>query len=117
MKAELVLNLDEVGMSEWENRKNKKVIISKTIDGQTIYHRVSRNVKHISIITCFTIGGESLAPYIMTSQDSEPFLQRLMSRGVRLGVDYILRQRSKSYVNSKLFLKYINSIFVLYLNE
>jgi hypothetical protein len=29
----------------------------------------------------------------------------------------MLRQRPKSYVNSTLFLEYINSIFILYLNE
>jgi hypothetical protein len=49
MKAELVFNLDEVGMSvcryagmsEWEDRKNKKVIVPKTMDSQMIYHRGS----------------------------------------------------------------------------
>jgi hypothetical protein len=40
-----------------------------------------------------------------------------MTRSVRLGVDFVLRQRSKSYVNDKLFIEYINSIFVQYLNE
>jgi hypothetical protein len=54
MKAELVFNLDEVDMSEWEDRKDKKVIVTKTIAGQTIHHCASRNVKYISIITCIT---------------------------------------------------------------
>jgi hypothetical protein len=27
MKADLVFNLDEVGMSDWEDRKDKKVIV------------------------------------------------------------------------------------------
>jgi hypothetical protein len=40
-----------------------------------------------------------------------------MSRGVRLGIDFVLRQRSKPYVNAILFLEYINSIFIHYLNE
>jgi hypothetical protein len=79
MKAELVFNLDEVGISEWEDRKDKKVIVPKTMEGQTIHHRVSRNVKHISIITCITAGGESLTPYMVTSQDSERLRRRLMA--------------------------------------
>jgi hypothetical protein len=45
MKAELVFNLDEVVISEWWDRKDKKVIVSKTIAGRTIHHRASRNVK------------------------------------------------------------------------
>jgi hypothetical protein len=58
-----------------------------------------------------------LTPYIVTSQDSERVRERLKSRGVRLGVDFVLRHRSKSYVNGKLFLEYINIIFIPYLNE
>jgi AraC-like DNA-binding protein len=57
MKAELVFNLEEIGPSEWEDRKDKKVIVSITMEGQTIHHRASRNVKHISIITCISAGG------------------------------------------------------------
>jgi hypothetical protein len=94
----LVFNLDKVGMSvcryvgmsEWKDRKDKKMIITKTMDSQTIHHRASRNVKHISIITYISVGGESLIPYIVTSQDSEPFRRRLMNCGVRLCVDFVL---------------------------
>jgi hypothetical protein len=90
MKAELVFNLDEVGVSEWENRKDKKVAILRVLSGQTIHHRASRNLKHMSIITYISIMGESLTPYIMTSQDSESFRRKRMIRGVRLGVDLVL---------------------------
>jgi hypothetical protein len=41
MKAKLIFNLDEVGMSEWENQKDMKVIIPKMMDGQTIHYRGS----------------------------------------------------------------------------
>jgi hypothetical protein len=101
MKVELIFNLDEIGMSEWEDRNDKKVIVPKTMDDQTIHHRVSRNVKHISIITYITADVESLTLYIVTLQDYKPFRRKLMNRGVRLGVDCMLRQRSKPYVNGK----------------
>jgi hypothetical protein len=66
MKAELVFNLDEVSILEWEDREDKKMIIAKTMNDQTIHHRASRNVKHISIITYIRAGEEFLTPYIMT---------------------------------------------------
>jgi hypothetical protein len=40
-----------------------------------------------------------------------------MRHSVLLGIDFVLRQQSKPYVSRKLFLKYINTIFVPYLNE
>jgi hypothetical protein len=40
-----------------------------------------------------------------------------MRHGAHLDVDSVLRQRLKSYVNSTLFLEYVNNIFVFYLHE
>jgi hypothetical protein len=79
-------------MSEWEDRKVKKVIVPMTMDGQTIHHDASRSVKHISVIAYITAKRESLTPFIMTSQISDSIRKRLMSRGVRLGLDFVLRQ-------------------------
>jgi hypothetical protein len=39
MKVELVFNLEEIGMSEWHDRKEKKVIVPTFMDGQTSHHR------------------------------------------------------------------------------
>jgi hypothetical protein len=66
---------------------------------------------------CVTAGGESLMSCIVIAQDSEPVRRRLMNREVRLSVDFVLRQQSKPYINGKLFLEYINSIFISYLNK
>jgi hypothetical protein len=33
MKAGFVFNLDEIGMSEWEDRKDRKIIVPKGMDG------------------------------------------------------------------------------------
>jgi hypothetical protein len=58
--AELVFNLDEVDISDWEDCKTKKVIALAAMFGQTIHHGVSRRVKHISVIACLSAAGESL---------------------------------------------------------
>jgi hypothetical protein len=92
MKAELVFNLDEVCMSEWEDRKEKKVIIPMTMDGQAMHHGASRSVRHIPLIAYISAGRESLTPFIVTSQFSDGIRKRLMNRGVLLGVDFVLRQ-------------------------
>jgi hypothetical protein len=48
--TELVFNLDEAPISDWEDRKTKNIAVPATISGQTIDHEISRNVKHISAI-------------------------------------------------------------------
>jgi hypothetical protein len=77
--AELVFNLDEVGISDWENRKPRKVIVPATMTGHTIHHGVSRNVRHISIIACVPAAGESITPYVVTYQGSPVVCEQLKS--------------------------------------
>jgi hypothetical protein len=84
-KPNWFFNLDDVGMSEWEDRNEKKVIVPMTMDGQMIRHGASRSVKHISVTAYILAGGESLMPFIVTSQISDDIRKRLMSRGIRLG--------------------------------
>jgi hypothetical protein len=47
--TELVLNLDEVGISEWEDRqvKKKNVLVPRSSRGQTIHHKINRRFKHL----------------------------------------------------------------------
>jgi hypothetical protein len=70
MKAELVFNLDQLGVSQWEDRRDRKVVIPRTMSGQTTQHRASRNVKHMSIMKYISAAGESLTLYLMRSQES-----------------------------------------------
>jgi hypothetical protein len=92
--AELVFNLDEVGISDWEDRKARKVVVSyrrpcATIRSQTIQYGISRKVKHISVIACVFAAGESLTSYILTSQDSPSVREQLKKHGVRFGLERI----------------------------
>jgi hypothetical protein len=91
MKVEFVFSLDEVGMSEWEDQKDKKVIIVKKMDPQMINHRASRNMRHLAIMTCIITVGKSLPPYIVKSQDSEPFRKRQMRHRFPVGFDFVVR--------------------------
>jgi hypothetical protein len=84
--TELVFNLDEVGISDWEDRKSKKVIVPQSMRVPTIHHRVNRAPKHVSVIACISAAGESLTAYIVTSQDSPTLREQLKKRGVRCAV-------------------------------
>jgi hypothetical protein len=66
---DLVFNLDETGVSEWEDRKSKKVVVLSAMSSQAIHHRVDRNLKHITVMTCFAARGKHGIPYVITSQN------------------------------------------------
>jgi hypothetical protein len=67
-----------------------------TMVGQTIHHEISQMVKHISVIHCVSAVGESLTPYIITSQASRLVREQLKKHGVRFGTDFALRSESQA---------------------
>lgn len=110
--SDLVFNLDEVGISDWEDRKSKRVVVPITAQDQTVHHAVSRNLKHLSIITCVSAGGQCLTPYMVTSQASIPVQDCLSATGLQIGKHLFLQQRRKPYINSQLFVDYIRHVFL-----
>jgi hypothetical protein len=113
--ADLVFNLDEVGISDWEDRKPKKVVVPITMAARNIRHRISRNVKHISIVTCISPGSACLTPYVVTSQDFEALHRALEATGMQIGKHLILKQCAKPDVNADLFEKYVRTVFLPHL--
>jgi hypothetical protein len=55
--AELAFILDDVRISDWKDRK-------------TIHDGTSRNVEHISVVTCVSRTGKSFIPERITLQDA-----------------------------------------------
>jgi hypothetical protein len=77
---------------------------------------VSRNVKHISVIAFVSAPGESLLPYIITSQNSPAVQEHLKTQGVRFGRSMILKFNQKPYINAGIFLDYIRTVFLPYVD-
>jgi hypothetical protein len=109
--SELVFNLNEIGISDWEDRKTKKVLAAAAMFGQTMHHGLSRIVKHISMIACVSVAGKSRLPYMVTSENSSTVQEHFRKQGVRLGRDFILKFNQKPYINAGIFLDYIGTIF------
>jgi hypothetical protein len=115
--TELIFHLNEVGISEWEDQKPKKVIAQKWMGEYMVHHRVNRNLKHVSVIAGVSAVGESLITYIITSQYSLRVREQFKNKGVRFGTNLILKGRRKPYINAECFLEYIRTVFPPNLNE
>jgi hypothetical protein len=113
--ADLVFHLDEVGISDWDDRKPKKVVVPISVAAHNIHHRISRNVKHVSIVTCISAGGACLIPYLVTSQDSTALHRALEATGMQIGKHLILKQRAKPDVNADLFENDVRTVFLPHL--
>jgi hypothetical protein len=106
-----VSNLDEVGISEWEDRKSKNVVVPVAFACQTIHHGISRNLKHITTITCVFGGGGYRIPDMVTFQAIAPVRLPLEETGLPVERDLTLRYRQKPYINRELFVDYVRTGF------
>jgi hypothetical protein len=85
--------------------------------GQTIFHGIHRNLKHIYVIACISAAGEHMTPFSVSSQVNPTVERRFKSEGFRLGVDLILKHRNKPYMSSQLFAEYIPTVLLPYVDE
>jgi hypothetical protein len=113
--AERVFNLDEIGLSDWEDCKARKVVVSyrrpSAARRSVIHHEISRKVKHISVIAWASATGESLTPDILPSQDSPSVREQLKKHDVLFGTDLIMKLNAKPYINAEIFLDYFRTVF------
>jgi hypothetical protein len=108
----LVLKLDEVRASEWEDRKSKNVVVPTATDYQTIHHGINWNLKHFIVIICVVVSGEHVIPDIIRSQESDDLRKALRKKGIEFERHLILKKSQKPYVNSKSFPEYAKSTFI-----
>jgi hypothetical protein len=98
--AELVFNLDEVGISDWEDRDATKVVVPAAMSDQLV---------HVSA------AGRSLLPSLVTAQNSSTVPEYFRRRGVRFGNGFTWKFNQKPCVNAGIFLHYIRTLFLPYL--
>jgi hypothetical protein len=115
--AELVFDLDEVGISEWEDRAPRKVIVPVSMTDQTTHHGVHRNLKHMLVICCVSAAGESLTPFVVSLQVKDKVIETLKIEGFRMGVDMVLEHRQKAYVTATLFQQYITNVLIPFIER
>jgi hypothetical protein len=101
--AEFVFNLDELCISEWEDRARRKVIVPVSMTDQTIHHGVHRNLKHMSVIGCVSASGESLTPFVVSSQVHDKVIETVKIEGFRMGVYVVPEHRQRVYVTATVF--------------
>jgi hypothetical protein len=110
--AELVFNLDEVGSSDWEDRKTRKVLVPASVDSDDVFHPVSRKYKHMTLLVCVSAGGDALCPMLIVANEIPPDMG---DRGLRLDEDVMIRTRNPPYINEQLFFEYLSTVLVPYI--
>jgi hypothetical protein len=93
------------------------VIVPVSMTDQMIHHGVHRNLKHLSVICCVLAAGESLTPFIVSSQVSDKVIEPLKIKEFRMGLDMVLEYRQKAYITATLFQQYVTSVLIPFIKR
>jgi hypothetical protein len=93
------------------------MIITSAMKGQTNFHGVHRNLKHLSVVACISAASEHMTPFCVFSQVNPTVERQLKSEWLRLAVDLILEHRNKPDMSSQLFAVYISTVLLPYIDE
>jgi hypothetical protein len=115
--AELVFDVDEVGISEWEDQASREGIVPISMTDQTIHHGRHRNLKPIFVICCVSVAVQSVISFMVSSQVNDKVIEQLKIEGFRMGVDMILEHRQKPYITATLFQQYATTVSIPFIER
>jgi hypothetical protein len=56
--AQLVFNLDEMRISEWEDHTERQILVQSTMRRQAIFHPIHWILQHVLLVSCISTIGE-----------------------------------------------------------
>jgi hypothetical protein len=65
--AELISNIDEISLSDWEERKEKKVLIPSGHIDSRLHDPVNWSIRHHTLICCISTAGDAYSPLLITA--------------------------------------------------
>jgi hypothetical protein len=110
--TELIFNLDETGLSDWENRKTKPVLVPTGKEESTSHYPIDRYIKYDTMFWSVSALGNSYYCMLIASNVDA---RNLSDVGVRHYIDLILERRQSASATADLFGSYITDIFFLVL--
>jgi hypothetical protein len=98
--AEVVFNLDELGSTDWQDRKIKKVIAPAAVSKEDAYHSVSRRPRQMTLLACVSAARDAVTTLLITTTSVDASLR---SRSVGRNEDVMVRRRTPPYIDEELF--------------
>jgi hypothetical protein len=105
--AELIFNIDETGLSDWEERKKMVLIPSAHIDS-TLHYPVNRSVRHHTLMCCISAAGDAYCPLLIALNRGA---QKIFETGIRGDIDIMMEIREPAYETAEVFRIYIETVF------
>ena len=112
--AAFVFNMDESGVNEFADAKNKKVLVPITCPKTKTKYAVARDTRHVTLVACIGANGTSLMPLVVVTHKT--IRERLILEC--WDEEKVLFAHSESgYINQDIFMLWLMVVFVAEVEE
>jgi hypothetical protein len=108
--AMLVFNLDESGINDYVDSKDKVVLIPSAKQSLPTYYKQAKRAKTITVMPCICLDGTHLSPLLLTTRktlDDDVYGPQL-----RKDLDVVIRSTAKGYTTAATFSEWVTSVFL-----
>ena len=95
--AALIYNIDETGLSIWEDKKSKTVIIPKELLNTNLQYPIDRTNKNVTLVVTISADGDAYFPLAISSNEN---LRGILDLNIRENVDLLFEISNSSYISS-----------------
>jgi hypothetical protein len=106
--AELIFNIDETGLSDWEERKEKMVFVPSAHIDSTLHYPINRSVRHQTHMCCISAAGDAYFPLLIAPNRGA---QKIFETGIHRDIDIMMENRKPAYGTAEIFRTYIETVF------
>jgi hypothetical protein len=103
----LAFNYDETGLSDWEDRKIKPLLVAAAEEDSTLHYLVNRNIRHHTLLCCVNAAGDVYCPMLLGPNAEAT---QIFDTGARGHIDFVLETRRPAYSIGELFARHIKEI-------
>jgi hypothetical protein len=106
--AELIFNTDETGLSDWEERKEKMVLVPSIHIDSTLHSPVNWPVRYHTLMCCISAAGDAYCPLPIAPNRGA---QKIFETGIRRDIDIMMEIREPVYALANIFHRYVETVF------
>jgi hypothetical protein len=107
--AELIYNLDETSLSDWEDSRPRLVLVPTDLGDSMVHYPVNCQIRHQTLLCCVSASGGAYCPLHVSAKKS---VARLFDSGIRDGIDLRIEIAHSLYVRKESFLAYLRDVVI-----
>jgi hypothetical protein len=110
VSSKLIFNIDETGLSDWEERKPKQALVSAECENRQLHHPVDRGIRHQMLVGCISAFGNLYYPLLLSTNRE---VAAIFDCGERENIDLQIKIVDFPYMTGDIFIEYLRHTLIL----